>query len=545
MGCLVWAAAVGQWICLPRISGSTLSGGFRAGADDGIVCGVLLLPMVAVAQLLHALSTADTPSIQFFQGYVELLVLMSLLFVLCVYVSSWWRVRIAPWKQGGLVVLWGGISTVLVIGIHRGAMGMPVLHASSLLRLLLAVHAFQGALYVGLVALQRSFTLGEMGILSQTLGVLVYSALTMLWGTAYLSPDTSHVNSTIFQISVLIHALVLGMLVVGGMGLPLLRYSRRIAQTSYWRSRRVEDWQSLSRHKVVVAVLFYAATAVVVVGWVAPLCQRMTGQHPILWTLAFVFTSPARLVLFLYWGVLVGVTVVVWVHVLDVGLDAPTGKSSRRVLTSTLNKKRKLFHALAVMMFVPGVLLQPYFLELAFGVALAAFIYLEYLRYFAVWPYSKRLHLFLSEFIDERDLGPVILSHIYLLLGCAGPVWLRSSNLLATFSGILSLGLGDAAASLVGKYCGRWSWPGTQKTVEGTLAFVVIVCIGSWCIISMANTMHIEDTTHFGVMMDSSQWIAYVFIVVLTGLLEAFSTQNDNIVIPLYMYALISSSQTL
>ena len=61
---------------------------------------------------------------------------------------------------------------------------------------------------------------------------------------------------------------------------------------------------------------------------------------------------------------------------------------------------------------------------MAFGVALGLFIYLEYLRYFAIWPYGKSIHMFLSEFIDSRDLGPVILSHIYLLLGCAGPVWL-------------------------------------------------------------------------------------------------------------------------
>lgn len=69
-------------------------------------------------------------------------------------------------------------------------------------------------------------------------------------------------------------------------------------------------------------------------------------------------------------------------------------------------------------------------MKLAFGVALAAFIYLEYLRYFAVWPYGKSIHVFLTEFIDHRDSGPVILSHVYLLLGCAAPVWLGRYILL-------------------------------------------------------------------------------------------------------------------
>jgi dolichol kinase len=76
-------------------------------------------------------------------------------------------------------------------------------------------------------------------------------------------------------------------------------------------------------------------------------------------------------------------------------------------------------------MFVPGMLYEPAFLQLAFSVALAAFIYLEYLRFFAVWPYGKNIHMFLTEFIDSRDLGPVILSHVYLLLGCAESVWLE------------------------------------------------------------------------------------------------------------------------
>jgi len=63
-------------------------------------------------------------------------------------------------------------------------------------------------------------------------------------------------------------------------------------------------------------------------------------------------------------------------------------------------------------------------MHLAFSVAFAALIYLEYLRYFAVYPLGKHLHMFLSEFLDSRDSGPCILSHIYLLVGCAGCIWL-------------------------------------------------------------------------------------------------------------------------
>jgi hypothetical protein len=33
-------------------------------------------------------------------------------------------------------------------------------------------------------------------------------------------------------------------------------------------------------------------------------------------------------------------------------------------------------------------------------------------------------HSYLSPFVDQRDSGPLILTHVYLLVGCALPVWL-------------------------------------------------------------------------------------------------------------------------
>ena len=66
---------------------------------------------------------------------------------------------------------------------------------------------------------------------------------------------------------------------------------------------------------------------------------------------------------------------------------------------------------------------QPFFLQLAFGVALAVFIALEYCRLGNIYPIGKGLHAFLSGFTDYRDSGPFIMSHIYLLVGCALPVW--------------------------------------------------------------------------------------------------------------------------
>lgn len=35
------------------------------------------------------------------------------------------------------------------------------------------------------------------------------------------------------------------------------------------------------------------------------------------------------------------------------------------------------------------------------------------------------MHVFMNEFLDHRDRGTAILSHFYLLTGCAGSVWLE------------------------------------------------------------------------------------------------------------------------
>lgn len=82
-------------------------------------------------------------------------------------------------------------------------------------------------------------------------------------------------------------------------------------------------------------------------------------------TLDFLYMSPSRMFLCLYWSLTVVTTVVVWVLILDFLPQSPqtgdlysTTAAEGKVLTSSLNKKRKLFHALAVIMFVPGVLFE-------------------------------------------------------------------------------------------------------------------------------------------------------------------------------------------
>lgn len=118
----------------------------------------------------------------------------------------------------------------------------------------------------------------------------------------------------------------------------------------------------------------------------------------------------------------------------------------QRLPVFSVNARRKFFHALAVVMFVPGIIfdvgrpyiaevipanlealrLQPAFTHLSFSLAFAIFNFAEYVRYFALYPFGAAVHLFLNEFLDKKDSGTAILSHFYLLTGCAGGIWLDS-----------------------------------------------------------------------------------------------------------------------
>ncbi|CAO3589743.1 unnamed protein product [Absidia cylindrospora] len=534
-----------------RIFGASRAA-FRADADDGLLCGVLLPPIVACAQMVGVIHQGDTDDLRIAlsQAKFELVLLMSLIFLILVSADGFLHPVKRIIRKRGLFVSSILISGIFTLLFTRLTHLTPVLGATPIVMTIISVTTFQWFLYLCVVTLKRCFTLGEMCVISEGAAIIVHKTQEMICAEFYSASVPDYIRSEeINPETILIHAVLLGMILIGFLSYPLLRRSRVLAQKPYWRSSASEGaLADIQRRKVIFAISFYCLTGLIIVFLISPVCTVMLNQNPFLWTLEFLFSSPPRLFLCMYWIIAIGITVIIWVLLLEFPVceeqqqqsffSSPNHIKSKK-LTTALNKKRKLFHGLAVVMFVPGVLFANSFLQLAFGVALSAFIYLEYLRYFAVWPYGKALHMFLTEFIDNRDLGPVILSHIYLLIGCAVPVWLGSSNTFASLSGILSLGFGDALASLIGKRYGRFRWPGTKKTVEGTLAFIVTVYLSAMFITYSSALIRVDDSLTFVASAGRREWTKYLAVVTMSGLLEAFSSQNDNIIIPMYMYALV------
>lgn len=243
-----------------------------------------------------------------------------------------------------------------------------------------------------------------------------------------------------------------------------------------------------------------------------------------------------------------------------------------------VDTRRKIFHFMMVSMFLPAVFIDPTWCALALSVVLAIFLLLDLLRASQLPPLSKPIRDFLQPYTDGRDhQGPVVISHIFLLIGCAIPLWLSLASLprsgsgtmrgweiptreVSMVAGVVCVGLGDAAASLIGRRYGRhkWYWRG-GKSLEGSVAFAAAVFVGL-----MAANIYLRvggwRISDYGVEVDSSQGfdsivaglkgLGWSSVLAKTGLCASVSSLteavltggNDNVVVPVVLWTCVKST---
>ncbi|KAL7823959.1 hypothetical protein V8C26DRAFT_384420 [Trichoderma gracile] len=348
-----------------------------------------------------------------------------------------------------------------------------------------------------------------------------------------------------------------------------------------------------ARRKWLYACYVYVSLAVIIVAVIRPYIQRyaLGGNEPIGWALGYFFGDlpafryrvvranlerwiclPPRLDTLGAQGCHLGWVQHVrhddfgeantrlfisayWVAILIVGLAIVFQLKN----TYEVDTRRKVFHFMMVGMLLPATYIDPTFVALALSIVLAIFLILDLLRASQLPPLSKPIASFLAPYVDGRDFrGPVVISHIFLLIGCAIPLWLSLGSLprtgsdylagwevptreISMVSGVVCVGLGDAAASLIGRRYGhrKWLWGG-GKSLEGSLAFTVAVFLGltaaslwlrlgQWPVAGGGASM----ATRAGHALACSS-MASLTEAVLTG-------GNDNVIVPVVLWTCVKA----
>lgn len=237
----------------------------------------------------------------------------------------------------------------------------------------------------------------------------------------------------------------------------------------------------------------------------------------------FMHNQPTRLFLLIFW---IGLIVLCLVYTVN--------KSSKKKASTA---ERKLFHVFILLVYFSGLMCDIPLLFLCSVAVFCFFTLTSLICAFKLKPAADYLIPVLQIFTDKQDQGLFILTPIYLVFGLSFPIWVFfyenqhlvkgiTSNLpLICFSGILSVGIGDACASVVGSKYGSRKISGTNKTFEGAISSVFAQLVAVFCL-SYYELVQVN-------------FIKAVFAVSIVSFTESSTDEIDNLVLPILMYALL------
>lgn len=343
-----------------------------------------------------------------------------------------------------------------------------------------------------LKSMTKCFTFGESTIVTQGLMIFLYNCFLKL-------PAINEITATREQLNMILQCGLLGVLF-------LLLITRAIPFFRIW-------------------FIFFAILTIVVVGLcLIPIGRGYEPAAMIMWT--FVFDDIERII-------------IVGAYILFLTLAGTTVSWQIKKNRKSSTAIRKVFHILIVLVYVPGLIYQCYFLYVASVVIFAILIVLELARVIKLYPVAEILEEGFQAFMDEQDAGNIALTPLYLLVGCSLPIWIHNSpcdlinsssfELLPLLSGLLSIGVGDTFASIVGSKIGRHKWNNSQKSVEGTIASII------------TQGMFLYALYYFEFLQLNTRLMALCGIaVIFNALVEAFTVQVDNLVLPIVTYIILA-----
>ncbi|KJE92803.1 hypothetical protein CAOG_08733 [Capsaspora owczarzaki ATCC 30864] len=484
--------------CYPSSSSSKSALPFRTNPDQGIVSGCGL-PVVVILALIRQIPDHDNIQLA--------LLLETLLAALLLPVLLAVLLRIDPQSPNAMYL---AVATPIIVQTILTANQLPLF---SLPVVWMAIGT------LALSPLHASFTVGEATLVLSFVSFMAHDCLTntatqlirweFLFGTPAVAARPRSSNSAL---------------------------------------HRVSAGQEPSARQITTTVSFFGVVVGIILVIYFPWLSYLLGENPFAYAVGIAAAAPSRLWTCALWLGAIGATIFV-LNYTSVGSGLPG------II------QRKFFHFLATSMFLPVALMDVEFLRLSIAIALSVFILFEMIRAGRVWPFGQAIHEFMEKFVDERDAGNIVLTHSYLLLGCALPIWFSAclepasstTNLhngppsdeaslghfwrvvMPGLAGLAALGVGDAMASLVGVNWGRTRWPGTSKSVVGTLGGgvamfvlllgVVLVFPGGASSLTLAR------------------FVQLALGCTATALFETFTQQIDNLVLPLFSYAVLSDAE--
>ena len=318
----------------------------------------------------------------------------------------------------------------------------------------------------------RTFTVAESAITSGAIIGILLSALNLwLHRSAY---TYTLVGSD--GINALSTAALLGSVLL------ILPLAASRTQTS------MSPFQLLSFLTPPVSVVYLYATSIL---------QR----EPVTFVFEYLLRNTARWGLLLYWIGLLSVTI---------AFIKPEQRGERIVA-------RKWYHILALLIFSVGQKVDASLTRLGAAVALCGMIFGEMCRESGSGSLQEVMQKYAGKLVDERDEGAIVVTHIYLLMACAGPMWIGGSDAFES-GGVSMVCVLDSVAAIVGRKWGSWKW-GRRRSVQGSLAGWLAACV--W-------------------MGGGGGWRSVVACGV-AAILEAWTDQIDNLVLPMGYCAVVGS----
>ncbi|XP_026741408.1 dolichol kinase [Trichoplusia ni] len=438
----------------------------RPALSNGLWCSMLLPTVLILYSLQYEVS-----ELYKLLAFISVgLLSYSLLFVVFVSVSC---LVLKENIYGGCTASSLTAALLLFIFLDRGLIFSVTLSMA-------AVFSYSQLLRMSLMKFPKTFTIGEAMIVTQSIilsAVMVATKLVLNNGDVE-DEELQFIYSVIFTILSSVGIIVTALCLLD------------------------ENQRNLS---VLSYILSVAGTYALMI------LHVNIGVDCILKLVGYIFLDYNRVRLFTFWLALALVAAFVILI-----------RTQLAVKASTVT--RKSFHVLASIVFLSGIIYNIRLMTLAAGFGFGLMIFVEALRKADIPPISPALQAAFDVYSDHKDVGYFAMTPMYLYVGLACPLVLvpiHDGYELELLAGVLSIGIGDTAASWFGSKYGFNKWADGHKSLQGT-AFNVFSQIAAVYALDM-----------FGLLKLNYSLLRVGITATISGLVEAKTDQVDNLVLPL------------